>query len=344
MRKEIDDILEKYFPAEWDMLNITAFVGEPRFSRDVEALDKSLNQPIRDFVLRGGKRLRPLLFLALLRGFGKDPKAYLDYGFLIELVHNGTLVIDDIEDNSELRRGKPTLHKTFGLDIAINAGVAMHVFPLRVLLEDHPFVTKAQQLQLYQAYSEEIINVYAGQALDIFWHKHLPGNVTPEEYLEMARLKTGGLIRMAVRFASILAEQSSEVEAALINFAESAGIAFQVKDDVLDLTGEEKKLGKAIGGDITEGKLSLPVILAITDLDQEKQQRLLSILGQHTRSKALIGEARILIMQTSAIAQASRRAEKLIDDAWEKVEPMIPAGKGRQMFQELVDSFVKRDH
>lgn len=342
MRDELEKRLQNFFPPSWKGTNIAEFWGSPRFDRDEAALDKALNQPIRELLFRGGKRMRPLLFLTLLKGFGKDPMQYLDFACLIELVHNGTLAIDDIEDNSDVRRGKPTLHKIFGIDVAVNAGVAMHILLLQTLAMKHSSITEKMRIRLYEIYSEEVNNVYAGQSLDIYWHKHAPDTITHEQYLEMARLKTGGLARMAVRFASVLAEQGQDVERTLVNFAESAGIAFQIRDDVLDITADREEFGKSFGNDIAEGKISLPVVLALQQLGDKEKQRLRAILLKHSKDQDILTEAQSLITKTNAITQSMQQAEQLINEAWGVVESAVPAGEGRDMLEELARSFITR--
>jgi len=342
--QNVEEVLEKYFPAVWSTEDITQLISEPRFERDEEAINSVINNPIREFVFRGGKRLRPVLFLMLVEGFGLDPKKYHQLVLLIELVHNGTLVIDDIQDDSLLRRGKPTLHKSLAMDIATNTGVAMHLLPLITLNQQSTDLSDQQRLRIFEVYSQEATRVYFGQAIDIHWHRRADGGVSVNQYLEMTRLKTGALIRVSARLACIIAEQSPAVEENLQLLAESAGIAFQIRDDVLDITADQEKFGKAFGNDITEGKISLPVILALEKLSAPKRQRLLDILKQHTRDTDVIAEAHQLIVETGATKQALAQASQLLDQAWEQARDSVPAGKCRQSLQELIESFIQRDH
>lgn len=343
MYRIIEKELENLFPDKWDNDNIARFIGSTKFERDEVALNEVLRKPIRDIIFRGGKRLRPTLFLTLLQGFGIQPRSYLDIAALLEVVHNGTLVIDDIEDNSALRRNKPTLHKKYGLDVAVNAGVAMHLLPLLVLLRQDT-ITDHQCLRLYEIYGQEISALYFGQSTDIFWHRRLPRKVTANMYFEMCRLKTGALMRMGARYACVIAGKNNSTEKAFAAFAESVGIAFQIKDDILDLKAEQSIFGKAYGNDITEGKMSLPVILALHKLTNIKKKRLRDILLMHTVDETVIKEAQELIMNTDADAQAMEYAEKLFSDAWTNIEGKIPNNKGRKRLQLLVESFITRDH
>lgn len=344
MLADVEQALKKYFPKTWSDKDMEVFLGKARFERDMQAINGALNLPIREIVFRGGKRLRPLLFLTLMNAFGENPKKYLDFACLMEIVHNGTLVVDDVEDNSELRRGRSTLHKMFGVDIAINAGAAMYFLPLSILLQRSKKISEQQRIKLFQIYAEELISVHVGQAIDIYWHKHLPHNVSVDNYFEMCRLKTGSLMRFSARFACVLANQDKKTEDAFKIFAESIGIAFQIKDDVLDVTATRKTFGKAFGNDITEGKLSLPIILALKELSGKDKQRLRGILLAHTHAKSLIREAHALIRKTHAVDAALAHAQKLYDEAWQAITGTIRNGKSVRELQELTKSFIEREY
>lgn len=343
MIKEIEKEIEKYFSKKWSKRDIRFWMGSPRFKIDVGAINKNLDEPIRDFILRGGKRWRPVLFLTTLNLFGLNWRKYLDVAFVLELAHNATLIIDDVEDNAKLRRGRLTSHKIFGVDTAVNMGVIAHFLPLRVL-ESKRGLLPNKARRMVQIYNEEMINVYFGQTMDIYWHKN-PKKIKKEEYLEMCRLKTGGLVRMAVRMACALAGKRERVESKFKDFAELVGIAFQIKDDSLEFTSNEAMFGKSFGNDITEGKISLPVVIAMKNMDKENQERLLYILRLHTRNKALLKEAFEIIKKSGAVEKANRFANKLIDEAWKEIKNELPnkREKESQAFKDLTYFLVKRN-
>ena len=167
-KDQVDQIINKHLPYRWKQKHIEYYLGKPNYKFDISAINSNLNDPIRDFILRGGKRLRPVLFLTCLEILGKKPKKYLDFAYVIELIHNGTLVLDDIEDNGLLRRGKRTCHRKFGVDVATNSGMSMHVMPLRIILKNRKDLTNKQIIRLFEIYTDEMINVSFGQALDIY--------------------------------------------------------------------------------------------------------------------------------------------------------------------------------
>ncbi|MBI1863871.1 polyprenyl synthetase family protein [Candidatus Woesebacteria bacterium] len=345
----IDLTIEKFFPKKWKEKNFSFFIGEPKFEIDSKTLNKNLNDPIRDFVLRGGKRIRPLIFLTCIDFFGLNYKNYLDFAAIIELLHNGTLVLDDIEDNAALRRGKPTCHKKFGLDTATNTGVSLHLLPLKILLSKRKTLPPAKELAIWQIIMEELINVSFGQALDIYWHKNKSADeVNLKRYLEMVRLKTGSLMRMSTRLACVIAGEGEKIQKIFKDFGESIGVAFQIIDDCLDLAPPDEKFGKSVGNDITEGKLSLPVIYALRILKNQnefkKRERLIQILSKHTRDRKLIHEAIDLIKGSGAIRKSVKFANKLIDKTWLKLEEKLDRKNGKlDSLQELSYFLVKRN-
>ena len=343
MLQEIERKIKEYFPPKWTKKNVLFWLGETRFDVDIEAINETLNKPVRDFILRGGKRWRPTLFLTSIALFGLNWKKYLDIAVALELAHNGTLIIDDIEDNAELRRGKPVFHKIFGVDVAINTGTTIHLLPLKIL-EKRKYQNEHQKLRILQIYNEEMTNVYFGQTTDIFWHNH-PKDITINKYLEMCRLKTGGLIRMAVRMACVLANKREKFEDEFKKFAEFAGIAFQIKDDALEFISNEKTFGKSFGNDIKEGKLSLPVILALKKLDEDNKKKLLDILKSHTGDQKSIKQAVDMIKKSGAVEKSTEYADNLVNKAWEEIQIKLPKNHKEELneFKETTYFLVKRD-
>ncbi len=340
--EDIESCLRTFVPPVWNSDLIRSYIGDSRFELDLRAINENAAKPIEDFVMRGGKRLRPRLLLALAAVFKLDYKQCLHFAYFVEMIHNGTLVLDDIEDNAELRRGKLSMHKGFGIDTAVNAGMLMHVLPLASLIRGTLSLTQNQEVRLWRIYGEELLNVGFGQAIDIHWHKTFPENLTRERYLEMCRLKTGSLMRMSLRIPCALAETDAATEKRYLRFAESLGIAFQIQDDILDLTAHTEVFGKGYGNDITEGKQSLPVILACAALSDTDRKRLRKLLMKHTSDTEEIAEAIALIKKSNAIEEAGKEARKLLDDAWLSLGEMEGSGKVVEEFRELAEMFIRR--
>ena len=218
-----------------------------------------LSAPCAALLSSGGKRWRPLLMiLAYELAGGTDEKIY-GLTPLVEGIHTASLIHDDIEDNSGLRRGQPAAHVTYGLDSALNAGSWLYFQSLKTLAA---YQAPADiKLDLYAAALSHIRALHEGQALDIHWHRTTGFFPLRDDYKRMIRLKTGALAALAAYVGMRAAgKNGAEAESFSAIFSE-AGVGFQIIDDVKNITAGNT--GKKRGDDIVEGKKSLPVILHI---------------------------------------------------------------------------------
>jgi geranylgeranyl diphosphate synthase type I len=341
----INKAIEKYIPRVFSKDNIIFKLNPPRFSYNLETLNKAIAEPIWDLLDRGGKKWRPTLFLLVCEALGKKAEDYVDFAIIPEVVHNGTLMVDDVEDNSECRRGKPCTYKIYGLDIAVNAGNAMYYLPLLPLIEKKDELSPLTISRVYDAYAEEMISLSIGQAADISWHRGLANadNITEDDYMQMCAYKTGTLARMSARIAGVLAGAEQELVDKLGRYAETVGIAFQIQDDILDLTSEEfgeKKGGK--GQDITEGKRSLPVVHTMRVANPRDKKRLTEILNMHTSKQSLKDEAISIIQRNGSIDYSKNVSRKLVEDSWNEVEKHLPASAGKEKLKAFADFLIER--
>jgi geranylgeranyl pyrophosphate synthase len=276
---------------------------------------------------------------------GKNPDKFVDFAAIPEVIHNGTLMIDDIEDTSELRRGKPCTYKMYGLDIAINAGNAMYYLPLLPLMKNRKKIAVEKLFRIYEIYVQEMINLSLGQAMDIAWHKGSSGadNLGEDDYLQMCAYKTGTLARMSAKIASILADADDGLVEKLGRFAESLGVAFQIRDDVLDLTGEEFEKKKGCRGqDITEGKRSLIVIRTLRNANVQDKGRLIEILNMHSSDQRLRDEAIAIMKKYGSIDYARQLAGKMVEESWRNVGRSLPPSGGKEKLKAFADFLIER--
>lgn len=226
------------------------------------ALAHSLSEGGRDLLTRGGKRWRPLMMTLVCETlYGEDEAIHLTP--LVELPHNGSLIHDDIEDNSDERRGKPAVHLLYGTDTAINSGCFLYFLPLLCLKS---WKADAERInEVYQCWGEHLRRIHLGQAMDIAWHRTHHFIPSVQEYELMCRLKTGVLARLSAELGVYAAGnrvhiKSEKTLARQLGIAsENLGVGFQILDDVKNLrTGNP---GKKRGDDFVEGKKSLPIIL-----------------------------------------------------------------------------------
>ena len=318
--KLVDAAIEKYIPRKYGKKMAEFTFGKSSYKYSVEAATKSLSEPIWDLLDRGGKRWRPALFLMVAEALGADAKKYLDLVVPVEIIHNGSLMIDDIEDSSETRRGKPCTYKIFGSDIAINAGNSMYYLPLLVLLKNKMRLPSEKLLRLYEIYSQELINIHLGQGMDITWHKSLCNPKGVDEYLQMCAFKTGTLARIAAKFGAVVAGADVKTIDKMGRLAEAIGIGFQIQDDILDITANSDKWGKSFGNDIHEGKRTIMIIHA---MQHKKEKRLLEILDMHTFDKKLVSEAISILTDAGSIEYAKDFAKHLVQEAWCDAKPLL---------------------
>ena len=341
----IDKVIEKYIPRKFSKNTALFRINPPKYAYNLEALNMAVAEPIWEFLDRGGKRWRPSLFLLICEALGKKPADFADFAIIPEVIHNGTLLVDDIEDASEYRRGKPCTYKIYGLDIAINAGNAMYYLPLLPLIENKGKISPEKLSKIYEIYVQEMINLSLGQATDIAWHRGLANadEIDEKDYLQMCAYKTGTLARMAAKIAAVLADANEELVEKLGRFAESIGIAFQMQDDILDLTGKdfaEKKGGR--GQDITEGKRSLIVIHALRTANPKDKRRLVEILNMHTSDQTLRDEAIAIIEKYGSIDYAKNFARKIVKESWRDAEKLLPASDAKEKLNAFAKFLIER--
>lgn len=273
-----------------------------------------------------------------------NEKAIQSCAYLCEIVHNGTLAVDDIEDDSKKRRGKDCLHLIYGVDVAINAGNAMYFFPLIIFKElkklgyDDATINRA-----YELYSQEMINLHFGQGLDIWWHGgHRKPNV--DEYLQMCAYKTGTLARLSAKLSALFAGGSEEQIEALGKFAEVVGVAFQIQDDLLNIEGD--KFAEKIsvkGEDIHEGKRTLMVIHASDNAPPEKVKRLEEILLSHPSDQETINEAIAIMQEAGSTDYARGVAKDMVTKAWEDVEKSLKDSPAKSKLKVFAEYLINRD-
>ncbi|NWG10711.1 polyprenyl synthetase family protein [Candidatus Bathyarchaeota archaeon] len=341
----IDKIIEKYVPRKFSEKALLFKLNPPQYAYNLEALNKAIAEPIWEFLDRGGKRWRPTLFLLICEAVGRKAEDFVDFAIIPEVIHNGTLMVDDIEDASEFRRGKPCTYKIYGLDITINTGNAMYYLPLLPLIEKRDKISPEKLGKVCEVYLQEMISISLGQAMDIAWHRGLADadKISEKDYLQMCAYKTGTLARMAAKIAAVLADASEELVEKLGRFAESIGVAFQMQDDILDVTGGEfaKKKG-GYGQDITEGKRSLIIIHTLKVAKAEDKKRLIEILNMHTSNQKLKDEAIAIVKKYGSIEYTKQFARKMVEESWNEAKKLLPESVAKEKLSAFANFLIER--
>lgn len=226
-----------------------------------ERKPKSLYDPIEYVLAAGGKRIRPSFVLMAYNLFHDDVDRILPVATALETYHNYTLLHDDLMDKADMRRGRPTVHKKWDDNTAILSGDTMLVLAYEHLAKcDTKYLKPALDL-----FTETALEVSEGQQFDMKFETR--NDVAEEEYIEMIRLKTSVLLACALKMGAVVAGASDADANALYAFGEKVGLAFQLQDDLLDVYGDPKVFGKAIGGDITSNKKTFMLINAFNRAD-----------------------------------------------------------------------------
>lgn len=234
---------------------------------------------VSDYPERGGRSLRASLCLATARAFGAHPTEALNSAVALELLHNAFLVHDDLEDESEERRGHPTLHLRHGAPLAINAGDALAVLSLRPLIENVSALGPRLTLRVLEEAERMARESVEGQALELWWRQHHVLELGEADYLRMVLKKTCWYTSIYPMRVGVLIGTRDGVELdRYLHFGFFVGAAFQIQDDLLNLVGDEAKYGKEINGDLWEGKRTLMLIHLINVMSADEQARLSRVL------------------------------------------------------------------
>ncbi len=301
-----------------------------------------------DYPMRESKMLRPALCIATCAGLGGRVEAVLRTAAVLELYHNAFLVHDDIEDGSELRRGRPTLHRAHGVPVAINVGDAMLALALRPLLDNMADLGLGKAIRIMDLVARMAKESAEGQALELAWVRDNDWSHRDVEYLHMVWKKTGWYTFMTpVLIGATVAGLPPRQATHLRRFASLLGLGFQIQDDVLNLVGDADSYGKEIAGDLHEGKHTLILIHALRAASGPDRARAVQILGRPREDKSAQDVAWLLDLthRTGAIESAADLAQRAAQSAGRLLEQatFLPASAHRDFLEALVQYVVARD-
>jgi geranylgeranyl diphosphate synthase type II len=297
---------------------------------------------------RGGKGIRPALCIATCRAFGGDAEQALPSAAAIELLHNAFLVHDDVEDGSDYRRDRPTLHRLHGTPLAVNAGDAMNAMGLRILRQNVRAIGPEQAARIVDEFDHMSLETLEGQAMELGWVKDNDCSATEDDYLRMVLKKTCWYSFIhPCRIGSLVARPDADPDG-LNRFGYYAGTAFQIRDDVLNLVGDRSRYGKEIGGDLLEGKRTLILAHLFKSCAVQERERLKSFLGK-PRSQRLPREVAWvyeLFGRHGSIDYARRAARDFADAARREFDVAYRdarPGQDLDFLRSLLDYMVERE-
>jgi octaprenyl-diphosphate synthase len=288
---------------------------EEEMERSVRSREELLTEIAMHVITSGGKRMRPgISILAYMAAGGDDPKKIVGLAAAFELIHSATLIHDDINDKGDIRRGKVAAYKKYGVQKALIAG-------------DFLFV---QGFRLGGYLEQKVVDIIADACTamaesEIIQLDHEHQSSTPiEVYRSIIEGKTAKPIEAGARIGAYLAGADISIIEGMGGYGLNIGIAFQIIDDILDITGKEAEIGKRKGLDIVEGKPTLPILLALND--PVVGGRLSELFGKKEILEADVNEALELMSRTDAVEMARQYANDFIEQAKEYLDPLPPSG------------------
>lgn len=295
-----------------------------------------LYKPASYILESSGKRLRPLLVLYSARATGGRYNQVYNAALAVELLHNFTLVHDDIMDKADLRRGKETLHKKFGLNTAILAGDSLLSVAYELLLKDCRINAK----EALSAFTTGLIEVCEGQSLDTDFETR--EKVSIEEYIEMITKKTAAMVKMCCELGALLVDAKNSEIKSLSEYGLNLGIAFQIQDDLLDILGDEEKFGKKVGGDLIEGKKTFLFLKAFEKAKGKDKSALVKVIRNKGIDKSEVNKYKLLYKELGIFEDARESIKYYTQNALKPLQK-IKDEHSRKLFIWLANRLIKRN-
>jgi geranylgeranyl diphosphate synthase, type II len=311
---------------------------------------RQLYEMMLDYPQRAGKMLRPAFCLLICEAFGGDPQEACNTAASLELLQNWLLIHDDIEDGSDLRRGEPCLHQKHGIPMAINVGDALHCKMWEMLHRNADLLGYELAFKILSEFTHLSNQVVEGQHIELSWVRDNRWDLTEQDYWTMCALKTASYTCVTpFRLGAIIARATEAEIDRFIDIGVDLGVAFQIQDDVLNLTGEEGTYGKEIGGDISEGKRTLVLIHLFNSCTQLEAQRVIEIMDKLREEKGEdeIREVLDLMKKYDSIQYAQQRSRELVEKACERFNrdfAHLPDSRAKEIFLHLIRFVIEREY
>lgn len=313
--------------------NINKYIADLRMELDgpKDLIDASFH-----LVLSGGKRVRPFILVKSAELFGVAENEALPAAAAIELLHNFTLIHDDIMDKDEFRRGVKTTHILYGEPLAIVAGDYLFSLVFKILVDNY---TREVASQLVKLYAEASMLICSGQTMDILPAKYIDCS---DDYMEMVYRKTGALIEASAVAGGIIAGVDEEELRHLRTFGRKIGIAFQIADDILGVIGDPRVTGKPVGNDIRNGKRTLIVLIAESRMNDDERIVFNGVFGREDASDNEILDIVKIFNRHNVFDDAKRLMYSLYSDAMDALDN-LPASRAREYLEYLGRYIIERE-
>jgi geranylgeranyl diphosphate synthase type II len=296
----------------------------------------SLYEPMKYILSGGGKRIRPLLVLLGCEAVGGAYRDALPAAVAIEVLHNFTLVHDDIMDNAKTRRGRATVHTKWDTNVAILTGDELVAIAYRELLKTiSPVIAEVASV-----FTEGVVEVCEGQSYDKEFE--MRPKVTLDEYFLMIGKKTGKLVSVALEMGALIGGATASEVHHLSEYGRYVGRAFQIQDDLLDVIADEKEFGKTIGGDIVEGKKTYLLLQAYERAKGKDKRLLVTIIRKGGAPKHMVDTVRSIYHRTNVIESAKAIIRKNIEQARRQLR-VFPKTEAKTMLEWFAEMLLQRN-
>jgi len=299
----------------------------------------TLREASDHLIKAGGKKLRPVLVILSSKSVGGRTQDALKTAASMELIHTFSLIHDDIMDKDKMRRGKPSVHMLWGEPMAILAGDTLFSKAFETVLETDAEVDPERVIEALKTVVDSCIKICEGQALDISFEGKL--DVKEDEYLTMIYKKTAALISAATKAGAILGGGTEEQIEALSEYGRLIGLAFQIQDDYLDVIGDEDDIGKPVGSDIVEGKMTLIVVHALANASKEDKKKLISILKSNNED--MVDDAISIFKRYRSIEYVRNIALQNVKTA-KKLLDVLEDSDAKKSLELIADFVLERTH
>jgi octaprenyl-diphosphate synthase len=325
-----------------DIKSIQAYLGNDWIAvqeRIIGALHSDinlLNATNKSIFSNSGKQLRPLLalFMARLCSGGQTSEASIRYAAAAELLHNATLLHDDVADESSQRRGVPTIMSLMGPSVSVLVGDYWLVKALELILQ-----SAASDVRVIKIFSKTLSDLAEGEMLQLQMAQS--GNTTQEDYLRIIYSKTASLFEAACLSAAVSVGADEAMEKAAVDYAVALGVAFQIKDDILDYDGTEA-VGKPLGADILEQKITIPLLGALASVDAQEQERVRALIRDIVGHPENRDEIVAFVRANGGLEYAQRELDRYVSQAVEALS-VFPEGEEKKVLVRLAHFTAKRD-
>lgn len=345
--------IETLLPRKLDSDGFARLAGPPTWAYELDAYEKTIAVPAWDLIERKGKFWRPLFNLFMLEALGAPAHPYLDIVAGCELAHTGALMVDDVEDEADIRRGGPAIHHRYGTDVAINAGSTLYFLSL-LILDRNTRLSDPQRLEMYSIATRHFVQAHFGQAADIYGSRHrsvedlerqLEDETTGPKILQTYAYKTASAVASSTEIAAVIAGAEATVKDTAVAFSRDFGVAFQILDDVLNFS-DSPHWRKTCGEDLAGGKLTYVIYQSLKRLPAIDSRRLRDILSSRAAKKRpdILEEGIALVRASGALDACAREGTDLFNTAWRRFAKAVPPSWPKWMLFALCSRLIDLVH